>query len=348
MAKITERGGHNFQATGAVGLINETVEDRKVLSAAYKYTKAAGHDVLDVTPGNCDVNTDLILGVNKAERFGAELFLSFHFDKCYDEYNGALGVACWICAEGGKAEEYARSIVNTIAAGTGLVNRGVKVNPRLYELRKTSMPAVIVEVCFCEATEDVRIYKEKGPDLIGKLIAEGVCKVAGGQVPGTVIENVDYEIKEPKPVPVYNRDKFKTNARALVALDPRDNASEVYEDLGEIYENERFYVLPEVCDKGNYLPVLYWKDGANRASNKVWVKSKQNYMMIDTYHRVFNVITQLDARYEPKPDSATMGYVKNGERLYVHRTEGNYALCTYFASNGYKTAWFTAKYLERI
>ena len=43
-----------------------------------------------------------------------------------------------------------------------------------------------------------------------------------------------------------------------------------------------------------------------------------------------------------------MGYVTNGERLYVHRTEGNYALATYFTGDGYKTAWFTAKYLERI
>ncbi|MBO3333489.1 GH25 family lysozyme [Clostridium perfringens] len=141
---------------------------------------------------------------------------------------------------------------------------------------------------------------------------------------------------------------FSTNARALVALDPRDNPSDNYNDLGEIYEGERIQVLAEVCDKEDYLPVKYWKDSEGRESGKVWIRSKQDYMMIDTYHRVFNVITQLDARYEPSSDSATMGYVKNGERLYVHRTEGNYSLCTYFAGNGYKTAWFTAKYLERI
>ncbi|HFE9700903.1 hypothetical protein P5E48_04530 [Clostridium perfringens] len=40
-----------------------------------------------------------------------------------------------------------------------------------------------------------------------------------------------------------------------------------------------------------------------------------------------------------------MGYVKNNERLYVHRVEGNYALATYYAGNGYKTAWFTKKYV---
>ena len=36
-----------------------------------------------------------------------------------------------------------------------------------------------------------------------------------------------------------------------------------------------------------------------------------------------------------------MGYVKNGERLLLYKIEGNYALCTYFAGEWYKTAWFT-------
>lgn len=142
--------------------------------------------------------------------------------------------------------------------------------------------------------------------------------------------------------------EFSTNARALVALDPRDNPSNNYNDLGEIYKDERFRVLAEVCDRGDFLPIVYWKDSLNRESEKVWIKSKQKYMMIDTYHRVVNVGTQLDARYEPSSNSATMGYVKNGERLYVHKVEENYALSTYFAGDGYKTAWFTAKYLERI
>ena len=145
-----------------------------------------------------------------------------------------------------------------------------------------------------------------------------------------------------------NKKDFSTNARALVALDPRDNPSDNYSDLGEIYKDERFRVLAEVCDKGDFLPIVYWKDSEGRESGKVWVRSKQDYMMIDTYHKVFNVITELDARYEPSPNSSRMGYVTNGERLYVHRIEGNYALATYFAGNGYKTAWFTAKYLERI
>lgn len=173
--KIAVRGGHNFQATGAKGLIDETTEDRKVKDAVINYLRQLGNEVLDVTPGNCDTDTDLAYGVDKANSWGAELFISIHFNKAYDSYNGAIGTEVWIYGTGGKAEPIANRVVNKISSATGLKNRGVKVSTGLYELRKTNMSAMIVEVCFVEATEDVRIYKEKGPDFIGKCIAEAIA-----------------------------------------------------------------------------------------------------------------------------------------------------------------------------
>ena len=182
--KVAVRGGHNFEAVGASALIDETTEDRKVKDALIYYLKQAGYEVIDVTPGNCDVITDLEYGVNKAENFGADLFVSVHFDKAYDHYEGALGHACWIYDKGGEAEEISNRIVNTVVNGTGFKNRGVRVNPNLYELRKTSMPAIIVETCFCEATDDVAIYKEKGAELIGTLIAQGIDnKIINSNIP---------------------------------------------------------------------------------------------------------------------------------------------------------------------
>ena len=172
--KIAVRGGHNFQATGASALIDEVTEDRKIKDAVIVNLKALGHEVLDVTPGDCDVYTDLAYGVDHAENWGAELFVSCHFDKCFDSYEGVLGHACWIYGEGGNAETISDRIIKSVVSETGFKDRGVRVNPKLYELRKTSCPAIIVEVCFCEATEDIAIYKEKGPELIGKLIAEGI------------------------------------------------------------------------------------------------------------------------------------------------------------------------------
>ena len=334
--KIAVRGGHNFKAKGALGIIDETIENRKVYKALIKYLNIAGHNVIDVTPGECDVNTDLYLGVQKAKENNSELFLSIHFDKAYDRYEGALGTGTWIYGRGGKAEIYAKRIADNLSKGTGLKNRGVKENSKLYELRKTPMPAVLVEVCFCEATEDVRIYREKGPDLIGKLIAEAINEKE-------IEENIKPEGQEDSL-----KEKFlkSTNAKAIANLDPRDNPSSIYKDLGEIYKGERIRVLPEICDNKDYLPIIYWKDTTNIESQKVWVSAKQNYLKIDTNATVINVVTELDARYIKSQRSSKMGYVKNGERLYVHKIESGYALGTYFASNGYKTAWFTAKYIS--
>ncbi|MEF2819572.1 MAG: hypothetical protein U0N85_02615 [Clostridium sp.] len=44
--KIAVRGGHNSQAIGAVALLNEYVEDRKVCSAVVKYLNQMGQTVV--------------------------------------------------------------------------------------------------------------------------------------------------------------------------------------------------------------------------------------------------------------------------------------------------------------
>lgn len=174
--KIAVRGGHNFLATGCEGLINEVVEDRKVKDSVIKYLKQLGHEVLDVTPGNMDSDSDLSYGVNKANSWGADLFISDHFNKAYNSYNGALGTEVWIYSKSDNItldEEVGARIVKAMA-GLGFKNRGVKESKELYELRATKMASIIVETCFVEATEDVALYRKLGPDAIGKAIAEAI------------------------------------------------------------------------------------------------------------------------------------------------------------------------------
>lgn len=182
--KIAIRGGHNYQAQGAVGIVNEVAEDRKFLASAIKYLKIDGHEVLDVTPSNCDQYKDLAFGVDKANAWGADVFISIHLNKAYNSYGGKIGTETCIMATGGNAEVFAKRIVDKMAS-LGFINRGVKVRPELYELRKTNMSAVIVETFFCEAVGDVATYNAVGADAIGKKIAEGI---------------VGHEIKVPEPV----------------------------------------------------------------------------------------------------------------------------------------------------
>lgn len=174
--KIAVRGGHNFLATGSSALIDETTEDRRVKDSVIKYLRELGNDVLDATPGNMDSDSDLAYGVNKANNWGAELFISIHFNKAYNSYNGAIGTETWVYSKRDNIkqdEEIALRIVNAIA-GLGFKNRGVKERIDLYELKATKMASIIVEVCFVEATEDVALYRKLGPDAIGKAIAEAI------------------------------------------------------------------------------------------------------------------------------------------------------------------------------
>ena len=87
MAKWAVRGGHTEKATGANGLINELTEDRKIKDAVIKYLKLSGETVLDCTPpanANLNAKTDLAYGVNKANEWGADYFISCHFNNAYN------------------------------------------------------------------------------------------------------------------------------------------------------------------------------------------------------------------------------------------------------------------------
>lgn len=183
--KIAVRGGHNFSVPGAHGIIDETTEDRKVKDAVIKYLKLLGHTVLDVTPSDSynTVSSDLVYGVNKANNFNADLFISIHFNNAYTRYNGSLGTEILV-NNLSRNNSSAKGILNALTS-LGFTNRGVKERSGLYELHATNMTSVIVETCFVEATEDVKLYRSLGADVIGKAIAEGALnsKVPTNPVP---------------------------------------------------------------------------------------------------------------------------------------------------------------------
>ena len=194
--KIAVRGGHTELCTGASALLNELTEDRKVKDSVIKYLRTLGHEVLDVTPPvnyTSSSGTDLAYGVTKANNWGAELFVSIHFNKAYDSYNGALGSE--VCVY--STYDIAQRVVNALGA-LGFKNRGQKLRTELYELKHTNMKAMIVETCFVEATEDVELYRKLGADTIGKAIAEAIANGKSTQENPIVNENKAENVVETK------------------------------------------------------------------------------------------------------------------------------------------------------
>lgn len=204
--KIAVRGGHCPNVPGSRGIIDELKEDRLVKNAVIKYLNQMGVSVLDVTPpdSTSSSSADLSYGVNKANNWGADLFVSIHFNNAYSTYNGALGTEVCVYSE----YDIAGRVVNKMAS-LGFRNRGQKVRTGLYELKHTSMKSMIVEVCFVEATEDVALYKKVGYDYIGKTIAEALVNRSSGVTPTPT--------PTPEPVPTPTPQPTSKNYHSWIA-----------------------------------------------------------------------------------------------------------------------------------
>lgn len=204
--KIAVRGGHCPNVPGSRGIIDELKEDRLVKNAVIKYLNQMGVSVLDVTPpdSTSSSSADLSYGVNKANNWGADLFVSIHFNNAYSTYNGALGTEVCVYSE----YDIAGKVVNKMAS-LGFRNRGQKVRTGLYELKHTSMKSMIVEVCFVEATEDVALYKKVGYDYIGKTIAEALVNRSSGVTPTPT--------PTPEPVPTPTPQPTSKNYNSWIA-----------------------------------------------------------------------------------------------------------------------------------
>ena len=69
-------------------------------------------------------------------------------------------------------------ILAGLTASTGLPSRGMFVRPSLYVLRKTRMPAVLIELGFITNPGDATLMSEK-PDLFALGIYNGILDYYG-------------------------------------------------------------------------------------------------------------------------------------------------------------------------
>lgn len=247
--KIAVRGGHTELCTGASALIDELTEDRKVTAAVIKYLRELGNEVLDVTPPvnyTSSSGTDLAYGVNKANEWGAELFVSIHFNKAYDSYNGGLGSEVCVYSN----FDIAQRVVDGLGA-LGFKNRGQKVRTGLYELKNTKMKSMIIETCFVEATEDVELYKRLGADTVGKKIAEAI---ANKKVENKVINN--NQVKEEMNYSMYIFSKnwyLKKYSDVAANATYKENPYRHFVDYGKKEGRLALPPIPAEYNEGAYL-----------------------------------------------------------------------------------------------
>lgn len=150
MAVFNIHGGHapaGKKGSGAVGIVNESIVDREIKDAVIAKLRALGHTVYDCTCENGGSATEVLKDIcNKANAHTVNLDVSIHLN-CYN--GSAKGTEVLVYKLGGKAEQYAKNIVNSIAE-LGYTNRGVKVRNDLYYLKHTKNTALLIETFFCD------------------------------------------------------------------------------------------------------------------------------------------------------------------------------------------------------
>lgn len=121
--------------------------------------------------------TSLAARVNEANRWGADYFVSLHTNAASS--SSASGAEAYVYARGTPAFGFAEDILDNLTEITGLRNRGVQPRPGLYVLKKTRMPATLLELGFITNPGDAALMRDD-PGLFAEGIYRGILEYTGG------------------------------------------------------------------------------------------------------------------------------------------------------------------------
>ena len=115
--------------------------------------------------------------VEQANAFGADLFISIHTNAAENPL--ATGSEALVYSPGSTvAREVSKQILAQLNLQTGLRNRGIVYRPGLYVLRKTKMPATLIELGFITNPRDAELMVE-APELFAEGIYRGILAYYG-------------------------------------------------------------------------------------------------------------------------------------------------------------------------
>ena len=192
MSKIVIDAGHGKFTAGKRTLKsldpNETREwvlNSRVADALGTYLISAGHEILrvDDISGNTDVSLDT--RVQMANAWYADYYVSIHHNAGINGGTGGGTIVFVYPGTSGKTTQAQEAIYRHAIVRAGLKgNRfdGTTVAD-FYVLRKTVMPASLVECGFMDSATDIKYILDPGwSRKIALGIADGICEVFGGSV----------------------------------------------------------------------------------------------------------------------------------------------------------------------
>ena len=146
-----------------------------ILNADPRFDAIASRQTPDEILGY-DNNSSLRERVDMANTWGADYFISIHANA--SEIASASGSEAFVYSLSSPAFGLAENILIGLSEATGLADRGVTARPTLYVLRKTTMPALLLEVGFITNANDAALMANN-PGLIARGIYNGILRYFG-------------------------------------------------------------------------------------------------------------------------------------------------------------------------
>lgn len=177
--KIAIDDGHGMETAGKRtpafsdgSVMRENEFNRAVVSYLHDELIRNGFSVVLTAPEDTDIS--LATRVQRANDAHADYFISVHANAFGNGWNDANGVESFVHAlNDAKTTSLARCVQHELVRETGLRDRGVKENPTLYVLRKTTMPAVLCECGFMTNVIEAKLLKS---DAYRKKCAVAICR----------------------------------------------------------------------------------------------------------------------------------------------------------------------------
>ena len=172
--------GHNTGATG-YGIREQDVTYEvgvylaELLEADGRFAVRLSRNSPDQILGTSNA-TSLKERVDRANAWPADYFISIHANANLNE--NVHGSECYVYKAYTDAYYLAGDILKGMVAAAGTKDNGVRVDPGLYVLRKTTMPAVLVELAYVSNDDDAALLKSRGRDF-AEGIYQGILSYLG-------------------------------------------------------------------------------------------------------------------------------------------------------------------------
>ena len=221
--------GHGSHVAGAVSILNEVTEARRTADALGEALKQRGVAVKvfhDNTSYDPNTNLKTICSYHNAQSL--QLDISIHLN-AYEYTASPRGTECFYVTQ----ETLARNISNEISR-VGFINRGPKYGGELYFLKHTSMPAVLIELCFVDSESDAITWRANG---VFEKVVTNLADLLGGK------------LSDSQPIPPPSGELLRVTGRVSWFGGPDDTGVSASEGLAfhyEINDGNQHLFLPTI------------------------------------------------------------------------------------------------------